>query len=167
MRILGDQAVVGPLGSLFQHHSQRWTAYHPNEILPSIEQSALDDLYELIGAHVTDPDSLNVYQHAIQELRGQFQVHGLSPPMSLDISDLFLWIFELIDDFFILLKVPTQEAVVIFAYFCVLLKKLEFHCWLEGWADHLMTRVQELVDEDHQAWISWPMTEIQQLSQGV
>jgi hypothetical protein len=38
-----------------------------------------------------------------------------------------VWIFEVAEDLLILLRVPTQEAVAIFAFFSVLLKRLEKH----------------------------------------
>jgi hypothetical protein len=55
---------------------------------------------------------------------------------------------------------PTQEAVVIFAHFSILLKHHESHWWLQGWAEHLISRAYEILDDEHRSWIEWPMREV-------
>lgn len=57
---------------------------------------------------------------------------------------------------------PKQEAVAIFAHFSIILKhhESESHWWLQGWADHLVARAYEILDDEHRVWIEWPMSEV-------
>ena len=71
-----------------------------------------------------------------------------------------VWLWTVSDDFVPLLRVPSQEAVAIFAHFCVLLKHHDSHWWLKGWGDHVMGRVREILDEEHAGWIGWPVREM-------
>ena len=160
IQMQGAAIADGPLEPIFTHFTDRWATLHSDHIPPSREQAVLDELEEGLLGETAAQDNLRIYRHCLRELRGQFHAFSTHSRTSVDISEVFIWIFEVIDDFFPLLKTPTQTAVVIFAYFCVLLKKLEFHCWLEGWADHLARRVRQLVDKDHERWIRWPLAEM-------
>jgi len=55
---------------------------------------------------------------------------------------------------------PAQEAVAIFAHFSILLRHHESHWWLQGWAEHLISRAYEILDAEHRSWIEWPMNEV-------
>jgi hypothetical protein len=158
--LLGDATSDGPLSVLFARYAKRWEAVHPETCLPSSEQTALDEMQSLLEHNVTDQTALGIYLRAIKELRGYFHICATTNShASLDVTDLFIWIHEVIDDFIPLLQVPTQEALAVFASFCVLLRRLEFHCWVEGWADHLIGEIQRLIDEEHKSWIQWPVME--------
>lgn len=83
-------------------------------------------------------------------------------PLSLDLSDAFVWLFIVADDFLPLLKPsagPAQEALAIFAHFCILLKRLDGEWWLQGWGTHLILRCHSLLDDEHRLWIRWPIEE--------
>lgn len=75
-------------------------------------------------------------------------------------SDIFIWLFRVQDDYLELLKRHSQEALVIFAYFCVILKRLDHHWWIEGWSTHLMEKIWGILDEEHRLWVRWPIEEI-------
>ena len=163
VQVLGDTTADSPLDPIFQHSARRWAMCHPRCFEASPDQRALDELQTLLRSNVSDGEALTAYDHAVAELRGQFHAFAVNPPASRDISDVFIWIFELLDDFFPLLKIPTQEAVVIVTYFAILLKKLDSICWMEGWADYLVSWAQNLLDANHQPWISWPLAEIERI----
>ncbi|KAK1777211.1 hypothetical protein QBC45DRAFT_331258 [Copromyces sp. CBS 386.78] len=74
-----------------------------------------------------------------------------------DVLDAMLWLWAVSDSLVPLLKIPTQEAVAIFAHFGILLKHHERQWWLQGWGDHLILRAKDILDEEHQGWISWPL----------
>ncbi|KAK0617687.1 hypothetical protein B0T14DRAFT_434147 [Immersiella caudata] len=143
----------------------RWEAMHPGKFQPSREQDAMEELETLLRENLHDSDehkeTLTVYLKAISMLKGIFHSIAVHGAEHLDICDLFMWIHEVNDDFIPLLEIPTREALAVFAYFCVLLKKAEFHCWLEGWGDLLIQRVKELVDGEHMGWIRWAVEEIE------
>lgn len=80
----------------------------------------------------------------------------------LDADDVFVWQWCVANDLLPLLKGSDvrQEAVVIFAHFLILLKKLENQWWLEGWASHLMGQAWASLDQEHRLWIQWPIEEL-------
>ncbi|AEO67492.1 uncharacterized protein THITE_2078336 [Thermothielavioides terrestris NRRL 8126] len=106
------------------------------------------------------PDHLlHTYTHAVDELELAL-VAQRDPAAPRDVLDAMVWLWEVSDSLVPLLRVPTQEAVAIFAHFCVLLKHHESHWWLQGWADHIMARAHEILDAEHREWIEWPIREI-------
>ena len=74
-----------------------------------------------------------------------------------DVLDAMLWLWAVSDSLVPLLKIPTQEAVAVFAHFGILLKHHERQWWLQGWGDHLILRAKDILDEKHRGWISWPL----------
>ena len=112
-----------------------------------------------IHAHCTDPAELETYSQAIRELRDCYIVVYQSAT-ALEASDIFAWLFQISDQYLTLLKGRTQEALSIFAFFCVVPRKLEMHWWMEGFSSHVMSQIYELLDEEHRLWIRWPIDEI-------
>lgn len=86
------------------------------------------------------------------------------PPMwtKLEAWDILVWQWTQGKDFLPLLEAvnPPQEAVVIFAYCLLALRKLENQWWVEGWADHLMGKTWSLLDEEHRHWVVWATEEM-------
>ncbi|KAL2256889.1 hypothetical protein VTK26DRAFT_965 [Humicola hyalothermophila] len=120
-----------------------------------------------ITSTVTDPALLATYTHAVDELELALVVvrqdSDRDPGAPRDVLDAMVWLWEVSDSLVPLLRpdpAPRQEAVAIFAHFCVLLKHHESHWWLQGWADHLMARAREVLDEEHSRWIEWPLREL-------
>jgi len=72
----------------------------------------------------------------------------------------YIWIFRISDDYLKLLKKADNDALCVFAFFCVLLRELERYWWMEGWAVHLMRRIYLMLDDVYRLWIRWPMEEI-------
>ena len=154
---------------------------------PPREIQALENLRRLLEGNITDPENRPAYLNAVKELRPTFRLilGGRYPETSpqaqsqsesqsqsqssimtaaaagtIDLTDAFIWMYKIANEFFPLLRIPTQEAVAIFAHFCVLLKRLENQWWLNGWADHLISKAYHLLDDEHRLWIQWPIEEI-------
>jgi len=164
VELIGDKAAEnGPLSSFFIRGKERWLAMHP-EMVPGYEPVAsagpplLQELQMLLDESVTNAETLRIYTFAVDKLRRSLGLLGGSS--QLDIMDAFVWVWEVADEFLQLLEEPTQEAVAIFAHFCVLLKRLENQWWLQNWADHLMSRAYDILDDHHKLWIHWPMEQI-------
>lgn len=81
---------------------------------------------------------------------------------NLEAWDILIWQWTQGKEFLPLLDVVPvpQEAVAIFAYFLLVLKKLENQWWVEGWADHLMGKTWVLLDEEHRHWVGWATEEM-------
>jgi hypothetical protein len=150
----------GPLAPVFQHGRDIWGARQSQRDPTSPVYQHLDRLRALIAQREPDEGTRNIYTKAILELRKSFLVYECHNGHSYDVTDLFVWIFEVATDFLPLLRTPTQEAVAIFAFFCVLLKGLRSQWWLHGWVDHLIARSYHLLDREHQLWIQWPLEEL-------
>lgn len=87
-----------------------------------------------------------------------------APPSwtKLEAWDILIWQWTQGKHFLPLLDAvsPPQEAVVIFAYCLLVLRKLENQWYVEGWADHLMSKTWALLDEEHRHWVVWATEEM-------
>lgn len=123
--------------------------------LPS--KRALHELTVLVERTVTNEDHRHVYHGLIEQLQKSYAGAGTSMT---DLSFVFTWLFEVREEFIALLRIPTQEAVVILAFVAVLLNRIPQQWWGNGWAEHLMHRIYALLDDEYRLWIAWPMEEM-------
>jgi len=149
--IMGPMFIIGarrnqPQEDLFHEHSA--------------EGEQLNELQQLIRGTAVNEQVLQIYSTAIEDLRKSLFLAYGNGPQAFESSDVFIWLFRVSEDYLMLLRERTQEALAIFAYFCVIPKKLEANWWIEGWSTHLMTRIYNLLDEEHRLWIRWPIEEI-------
>ena len=150
----------GPLAPIFRHGIDRWEAREVERQTLSPVNQHLDRLQTSIDRSEPDAGLRNTYINAISELRKSFLSMECGRGQAYEVTDIFVWVFQVGDDFVPLLRVPTQSAVTILAFFCVLLNGLKSQWWLNGWADHLMAKSYALLDREHRLWIQWPMEEI-------
>lgn len=160
LKMMGTSIRQGQLAAIFTHGKARWNMMHPQaqESHSAETHSPLQDLQMWLNESKKHTDRLHVYNRAIEELQSLYRLFEMDT--RLEILDAFVWIWEVADDFLPLLELPTQEAVAIFAYFCVVLKRLDDQWWLQGWADHLMSQAYATLDEEHRLWIGWPIEQI-------
>lgn len=78
----------------------------------------------------------------------------------IEISEVFGWIYTVADDFLPLLRVSKHEAVAIFAFACVFLKRLKRYWWMGNWGEQLLRKAENVLDNEHRLWIAWPMEEL-------
>lgn len=128
---------------------------------PAPYQPVLGPIRSRVHAAVSDPALLGTYTRALDQLELSLASRDL-PGAPRDSLDAMVWLWMVSDEFMPLLRAPTQtqEAVAIFAHFGVLLKHHETHWWLKGWGDHIVRRASEVLDQEHQAWIEWPLREM-------
>jgi hypothetical protein len=167
MDVLGERGKDTVAGPFLRYGAGRWHAQRAklDEQAQSDAEPLLAPLRARIEAAVSDPDLLRTYAHALDELDLALVVRQ-DPAAPRDVLDAMVWLWVMSDEFVPLLRVPTQEAVAIFAHFCVLLKHHECHWWLQGWGDHVMVRAHEILDEEHREWIEWPIREIARMAGG-
>ncbi|KAM0427889.1 hypothetical protein ACHAPT_007348 [Fusarium lateritium] len=118
---------------------------------------ALDDLEELISWNINDEDTIKTYKRTIAYLRDMSKMLDTS---EVEISEVFGWFYLVADDFLPLLRASKQEAVAVFSYFCVFLKRLDMYWWMGNWGEQLLRKAESILDDDHKLWISWPMEEL-------
>ncbi|KAI0110937.1 hypothetical protein GGR51DRAFT_510571 [Nemania sp. FL0031] len=157
---LASAQVDNPLAPLFKHGADRWRAREIQRQTTSSAHQHLDRLQTLIEHDELDEMLRNTYTQAITELHKSFLAMNCDTGRTYDVMDLFVWVFEVAEDFLPLLRAPTQNAVTILAFFCVLLKGLKSQWWLHGWADHLIAKSYTFLDREHRLLIQWPMEEI-------
>lgn len=127
-------------------------------------QQYIQDLKRLINeGGVAGPDNeRKAYLEAVDELSKSFSLVFDDPSHrnAGDPSDILIWLLSVSDDFLTLLKKRKPPALVVFAYFCVIMRRLEWAWWMEGWSVHLVSAIYDTMDETHRNWMQWPMEQI-------
>ncbi|KAI1410598.1 hypothetical protein F5Y13DRAFT_192176 [Hypoxylon sp. FL1857] len=125
------------------------------------EHEGLKELEGTIRTYVKDPQKLEDLCHAIDELRRGFAFfYGGNFTDDQRLRAAFMWLFKISDNFVNLLKDRDNEALCVLSFFCVLLQRLDFGWWIEGWGVHLVERIYNVLDEGYRLWIRWPIEEI-------
>ncbi|GIK05172.1 hypothetical protein Aspvir_009275 [Aspergillus viridinutans] len=145
----------GPLAALLNIR-QRRSDYRST--LSTQGQPFMNDLEELVREEVKDQQELQIYLGAIQEMRVSYALW--SDTGVWETGDVFVWLLLVSEEFLMFLREQRYVALVIFGYFCPLLRRLEWMWWLEGWSVHLLSRIHGLLDKEHRTWIQWPMEQL-------
>ncbi|KAH7327359.1 hypothetical protein BKA65DRAFT_510456 [Rhexocercosporidium sp. MPI-PUGE-AT-0058] len=149
----------GPLGPLFTAGERRTRLRDMIAEAPAYfaEADRLRKLSVLIDETVPDPGAREAYNCAIDDMLKIFKVLHCLPEEAREASDVFRWPFQLKEEFLELLQIPTQECLVIVAYFAAIPEYLSSKWWLEGFGRRLFAKIYPLIDEEHLSWIQWPM----------
>jgi hypothetical protein len=165
---------AGPLGPMFISGRNRSMLRAAHARDQTIESKHLSDLMSLISqpqVAISDsnllsstqsklaPSHLAAYTTAIDELRPSFNIAYAPNFQTYESADVFIWLFRITDSFLDLLVEKRQEALVIFAHFCVVLKRFDSTWYMNGWYEHLLSQIWEMLDEVHRLWIRWPIEE--------
>ncbi|KAK2623950.1 hypothetical protein QTJ16_006584 [Diplocarpon rosae] len=146
----------GPLGPMLKVGEMR------NIVLVGIVRTGpqfphFSELRDRLSRHQTNDGNYQVYIDTVGILESVFEVISSTPFGNREVADLLIGLFNLPEDYVGLVKENRQEALVIFAYLCVLFRYLETYWWLQGVAAHFMTQLYQVLDEEHREWIRWPM----------
>ncbi|OCL06575.1 hypothetical protein AOQ84DRAFT_343111 [Glonium stellatum] len=146
----------GPLGPMFRSGAR---AIHGHNYAINGDDH-LAELRHFIEATKPDQAAMCIYNKCIEELAKSFAaVYGRDVSL-FESGNVFVWLYQVESEYLMLLSKRTPEALAIFAYFCVLIKQLEFNWWIEGMSSRLISNIFYLLDEDHRLWIRWPMEEV-------
>ena len=166
--VVGDRGHETLLKPFLVYGHGRWSATRGEDGSAGYshgETGVLGELRQRVaGAVLSDPALAQTYTHAIDELELSLGARQ-DPSTPRDVLDAMLWLWEVSDSLVPLLKgpEPAQEAVAIFAHFCILLRHHGSVWWLQGWADHLISQAYDILDGEHRPWIEWPMREMGRL----
>ena len=129
---------------------------------PASSNQHLQALRQLITEHTSGDTEGQVYFTALDELARSFPSTSTPGQVSSQTSPqiIFVWLYRLSDDFVQRLQHRDPIALVILAYFCVLLNNLSSFWWMSGWVEHLLSEIYRSLDGEHRMWMSWPMEEI-------
>jgi hypothetical protein len=106
----------------------------------------LCELQDRIYASVKGAVKLQIYDETMNSLRS-----AACYSINWEGIDAFIWIYRCIDGFLPLLQLLTQEALVILAHFCVMIKKSETQWWMQGWTNRIMSEGYGRMDGEHKA----------------
>jgi hypothetical protein len=143
-----SQTSLAPLSAYSQH---KWSMHHSLHLSYERSDGILYELETQIRSHVMDAEKLGILIERINSLRS-----AACQASDWEANDLFFWLSGGIDGFLPLVKARDQEAWVVLAHFCPLLKKAETQWWLQGWADCIMRKIHQHLDEEHRSWILRP-----------
>ncbi|KAI1393310.1 uncharacterized protein F4822DRAFT_423779 [Hypoxylon trugodes] len=125
------------------------------------EHEGLKELESTVRFYVKDPHKLDELSRGIESLKRSFAFfYGGNYNDDQRLRAAFMWLFKLRDNFVNLLKERDNEALCVLAFFCVLLQRLDYTWWIEGWGVHLVSRIYSVLDDGYRLWIRWPIEEI-------
>ncbi|KAF2761024.1 putative C6 transcription factor [Pseudovirgaria hyperparasitica] len=127
---------------------------------PLKSQQPLLELESFISDSMVSDRTKQILAEAIDELKKTYAVTLGSDSESSETSDVFMWIFELSEAFLELLGDKTPEALAVFAFYCPVLKLLEWMWLMKGWSMHLIEVIYRNLDKEHRAWVQWPIEQL-------
>ncbi|KAI9932448.1 hypothetical protein ASPWEDRAFT_46974 [Aspergillus wentii DTO 134E9] len=152
-----DTLWAGPLAPIFTIRGRRSRIRSTR----SIEgRRFMQDLEQLIREDVRDERDLHVYLHTIHEMSTCFPDDDAQDIQVFETDDVFSWLLQVSHEYLDFLKEQRPIALVIFGYFCVLLRQLEWTWWMQGWSTHLLSKIYEVLDQEHRYWLQWPLEQI-------
>ncbi|PYI02533.1 putative C6 finger domain protein [Aspergillus sclerotiicarbonarius CBS 121057] len=119
-------------------------------------------LRQLINHSVADPAHRESYGLALEALVHYFdEVHlerlrqDESPAFVHTIIELM---FQLPEDFVILVEKKEPVALVILAHCTIVLEYMSSVWYMRGWSKHILARIRNGLPKNMQHWIEWPVT---------
>ena len=148
----------GPLGPMFSIGSRRLQLREVG--MGAKDGEHLLELQRLIKETVTEQKLLETYDRAIHEIGKSFVTINSLESERCEITDVFIWLLGVSEEFLGLLSQRKPEALCIVAYFSVVLHRLNSVWWIEGWSTHLISGIYHALDHEHQHWIQWPIEQL-------
>lgn len=111
---------------------------------------------DFIMEHVSDSADREMYIEAVDSLSQSYAFLMADVSRAADTTVVMPWLFEAPDQFMDCLQRKSPPALIIFAYFCVLVKKLDWMWWLEGLSDKFMAEIFNALPPEYQEWLRWP-----------
>lgn len=59
-----------------------------------------------------------------------------------------------------LIKRRVPQALIMLAYYCVLLNILDARWWIHGWSGRVLSDVMDTLDQQWRQWIEWPVRSV-------
>ncbi|OQE19455.1 hypothetical protein PENSTE_c015G09514 [Penicillium steckii] len=145
----------GPLAPMFTLGRRKRIA---RETRSTENQPFMTNLRRLITESVNNQHELECYLEALDDMAKSFA--AVYDTQSVETADVFIWLYQISEEYLDLLRQRTPEALVIFGYFCVITKELEWTWWMQGFSVHLMRAIYYHLDQEHRYWLQWPMQQL-------
>ncbi|KAF2011394.1 hypothetical protein BU24DRAFT_426470 [Aaosphaeria arxii CBS 175.79] len=72
----------------------------------------------------------------------------------------FAWLYRMDEAYLKLLQQHDSAALMIYAYFAVLMSDLEKFWYMKGWTHHVMSGIYNAMVEGQKTWVRWPMAQV-------
>lgn len=110
-----------------------------------------------------EPD-MDIYLQCCNDLLLIYEATYGKDDGSYDISSdnqfIFAWLYRLDDRFVSCLRRKRPLALLLLAYYCVLLKTMEKLWFMAGWSDHIVGRVRHIIGTEFGIWLKWPIEQV-------
>lgn len=147
---------AGPLAEMFFPYPETPMPHH--DVHGSLKSSAmliLDDLSDTISK--TSGVATNATcQEPVQTLRNAFASLGRFEDARVALS----WPARLSRNYMALLDEKSSEALLVLAYYCVLLHTLNHRWWIKGWPRYMLECIRPMLETKWLIWLDWPTKRI-------
>ena len=145
---------AGPLAGLFQLH-------------PEVPELRFDDILKTSALEILDRLSSTIFETSITatyatcrgpllSLRSSFDNLGRVEGARVALG----WVARLSRDYMALLDGASPEALLVLAYYCVLLHTLNHRWWIKGWPRYMLECIRPVLEEKWLVWLDWPTRHI-------
>lgn len=128
----------------------------PGEDLPEGMDFGLNHLDFMIGIHNMVPEERRTCVLVLAELK-QLYDQMLSSQASCGMSMVMCFPKQDPTHFSLLLKRRLPQALIILAYYTVLLDLLDNRWWISGWGRRVLSDVVGNLGDEWKSWIDWPV----------
>ncbi|KZL79017.1 c6 zinc finger protein [Colletotrichum incanum] len=126
-------------------------------------EKPLEQVADLV-AEMLAPDQKTHYA-ALGHLRERYQlIFSSSEEPRVDNSEsltiIFAWLFVLEEDFVVSVEYRHPVALLLLAYYGVLLQRLEHYWFMAGWSLQIVNGVSTLLNPQYMYLLQWPMEQV-------
>lgn len=145
-----------------EHNSQPSSPNHNRQV--SGYSNQIEQLRTLIVVEwPSDDHRLLTYTTVLDRLHRCFDsIYGHQLPLTDGElwPQIFGWLYTLPNDFVADLQHRNSFALMIFAFYTVLLKRISSVWFIQGWPEHIIAGIHRFVPEEYQLFIQWPMEQM-------
>lgn len=127
--------------------------------LPEGMDFGLNHLDYMLGVDAMMPDDRATCALILAELKQMYDI-VLKQQGQSSIASILMFPKQDSAPFSALIKQRAPQALVILAYYCVLLDVLDSRWWIHGWGGRVIRDIMGAVDEQWQTWIEWPVQSV-------
>lgn len=150
----------GPFAQVLADGPQTPITLPPGETpLPRGFDFGLSHLDYMLGVDIMMPDDRRTCALILAELK---QTYGfvLRQQGNCSVSTIVCFPKQDSAKFSQLIKRRVPQALVILAYYCVLLDLLNGRWWIHGWSSRVLRDIVGTLEEQWQSWIEWPVQSV-------
>ncbi|KAI4593985.1 hypothetical protein KJ359_008773 [Pestalotiopsis sp. 9143b] len=162
----GVRALIESMGSMLRTSSisflfEEGKKIHYHWLSLDYDSEGFRELQTNIQSSVADDAKRDTLFEAIDSLKKSF---ALANDSSLSDGNrsrgVFVWLYKISDSFIDLVGAGDSEALCVLAFFCVLLRRLDYLWWIESWGIDLIERIYNRLNDTYKLWIRWPIEEV-------